>query len=100
MIIPGMIVAGLCTFLIRAFPYLALTKQEKLPKWLEVLTKTLPQAIMVLLVIYCLKDTQVGQVHALIGTAVSCLLVVTLHLWKRNTLISIVVPTIVYMLLT
>lgn len=100
MIIAGMVLAGVCTFLIRAFPYLALTKQEQLPKWLEVLTKTLPQAIMVLLVIYCLKDTQVGNTSSLFGTIVACLSVVVLHIWKRNTLISIVVPTILYMILT
>lgn len=100
MIIAGMIVAGACTFLIRAFPYLALTNQEQLPKWLEVLTKTLPQAIMVLLVIYCLKDTQVGHMQSLGGTIIACLSVVVLHVWKRNTLISIVVPTMIYMILT
>ena len=63
------------------------------------LGKMLPAAMMGLLVVYCLKDysfTDIGQILPA-GAAVLC--VVLLHLWRKNTILSIAAGTAVYMAL-
>ena len=69
------------------------------PKWIASLGGALPPAIMAALVVYCLKGVPFGSfadgAYQLIAGAV----VVLVHLWKRNTLLSIAVGTAAYMLL-
>ena len=86
-----------CTFFLRALPFLFLGKNKQIPSFIQYLGKTLPAAIMAVLVIYCLRnigtDTNgMKQVAAVIFTA-------CIHIWKKNTLLSIAVGTIGYMLL-
>ena len=59
----------------------------------------LPAAIIGMLVIYCLKDVDVlrspyGLPELMAGAAT-----VGIHVWKRNSLVSILSGTIVYMIL-
>ena len=83
------------TALLRFLPFIVFGNR-KTPKFLEYLGRVLPYAVMAMLVVYCLKDTNLTN---LIPQAVSVLLVVILHVWKRNTLLSIVSGTVCYMVL-
>ena len=92
-------VAAIVTLLLRALPFLVLGGKRQMPERLKKTADLLPPAIMGVLVIYCLKDymldINVTSYMALISVAA----VVALHLWKRNTLLSIAVGTVLYMLL-
>lgn len=59
----------------------------------------LPYAIMGMLVVYCLKDVDVTCRPFGIPEVMGCAVVALLHVWKRNTLLSIGVGTVCYMLL-
>ena len=59
----------------------------------------LPAAIIAVLVVYCLKALPDPSLPASPATLVSVAAVVVLHLWKRNTLLSIAGGAILYMLL-
>ena len=63
------------------------------------LSNALPCAIMGMLVVYCLKNVSVLTGRHGIPELISIVLVVGLHLWKRNMLLSIGGGTVCYMLL-
>lgn len=93
------LVIGLVTMVIRFIPFLIFGGKRKTPELISYLGTVLPYAIMGMLVVYCLKNISfLGGSHG-IPEIVACALVVVLHLWKRNTLISIVGGTVCYMFL-
>lgn len=92
-------VATLVTMLLRFIPFLVFGGGKETPEVITYLGKVLPYAIMAMLLVYCLKGTVVTAFPYGIPEAICCGVVVLLHLWKRNTLISIVGGTICYMLL-
>jgi len=59
----------------------------------------LPAVILLLLVIYSVKDTPVASAPWGLPEAVSLTVVVALHLWKRNALLCIAGGTALYMVL-
>ena len=54
---------------------------------------------MGMLVVYCLKDVTLAAAPFGIPEFLGCAVVALLHIWKRSTLLSIGVGTVVYMLL-
>ena len=63
------------------------------------LGKVLPPAIMAILVVYCVKSVNILSGTHGVPEIVASLIVIVLHLWKNNTLLSIGVGTVCYMLL-
>ena len=92
-------VIALVTAALRFLPFLAFGKGIKTPAIIEKLGGLLPYAIMGMLVVYCLKDTSFASVEGFLPALISCLTVAVLHIWRRNTLLSIIVGTVCYMLL-
>lgn len=86
------------TILLRAAPFLVFKK--KTPAYVLYLGRVLPAAIIGMLVIYCLKDTNLLSAPFGAPELIAGLLVVGLHAWKRNILLSILAGTGAYMLLT
>ena len=68
-------------------------------RFVKTLKVGLPAVILLLLVVYSLKDTAVTTLPWGLPEAISLAVVVTLHLWKRNALISIAGGTALYMVL-
>lgn len=93
------VVATLVTMSTRFLPFLIFGKGKKTPDLIVYLGKVLPCAIMGMLVIYCLKDVSFLCAPYGIPELIGCAVVAALHLWKRNTLLSIGVGTVFYMLL-
>lgn len=87
------VVAGV-TALIRFLPFVVFGGGRPTPKFVVYLAGVLPCAIMAMLVVYCLRGPTHGLPELLAGAAV-----VGLHLWKKNTLLSIAVGTALYMVL-
>lgn len=90
---------ALGTFLTRGLPFLLFPEGKEAPEFIHYLGGVLPYGMIGLLVIYCLKDIQwIDGTHGIPeGIAILCIIV--LHRWKNNTLLSIGVGTIVYMIL-
>lgn len=96
-IIAIVIMAGV-TFLLRSLPFLIFSK-GKTPPFIEFLGKYLPFAIIGMLVVYCLKDVRPLAYPYGLPELIAVLIVALLHIWKRNTLLSIVCGVVAYMLL-
>lgn len=92
-------VAAVVTVGLRFLPFLIYGENQKTPALIEHLGKVLPYAIMGMLVVFCLKDIQVTFSPYGIPEAIGCAVVALLHIWKRNTLLSIGTGTVCYMLL-
>ena len=93
------VVATLVTMATRFLPFLIFPGNKKTPDIVAYLGKVLPCAIMGMLVIYCLKDVSFLKAPYGIPEIIGCLVVAGLHIWRRNTLLSIGVGTVFYMLL-
>ena len=92
-------VVALVTALIRFLPFWIFGGGRKTPPVVEKLGRVLPYAVMGLLVVYCLKGVEFSTLSGFLPALIATLVVVVLHLWKRNTLVSIVCGTISYMLM-
>ena len=93
------VVAALVTVLTRFLPFWIFGGKRKTPEWILRLGTALPCAIMGMLVVYCLKDISFLSAPYGIPELLGCAAVVLLHVWKRNTLLSIGGGTLLYMLL-
>lgn len=94
-----MLVAALVTAGLRFAPFLIFRNASQTPKLVTDLGNVLPFAIMGMLVVYCLKDVSLTHSPFGIPEALGCIIVALLHIWKRNTLLSIGVGTVCYMLM-
>lgn len=93
------VVAALATAFTRALPFVVLGGKRKVPEVVVYLGKVLPCAIMSILVVYCLKGVTLFSGNHGLPEILAVALVVLLHLWKKNTLLSIGLGTGFYMLL-
>ena len=92
-------VVALVTIALRFLPFLIFSGRKTTPPFVAYLGRVLPYAIMGMLVVYCLRNTQLAAAPHGAPEIIATLAVALLHLWKRNTLISIVGGTALYMLL-
>ena len=93
------VVVALVTAGLRFLPFLIFGENRTTPPLITYLGQVLPYAIMGMLVVYCLKDTSFVSGSFGIPEILSCAVVALLHVWKRNTLLSIGAGTVCYMLL-
>ena len=92
-------VVALVTAGLRFLPFWIFRGDAEIPGWLSHLGKVLPHAIMGMLVVYCLKGITFTASPFGIPEFLGCAVVAALHVWKRNTLLSIGVGTVFYMVL-
>lgn len=92
-------VIALVTMALRFLPFLIFGENRKTPSLIAHLGQVLPFAIMGMLVVYCLKDVSLTAAPFGIPEAIGVATVALLHIWKRNTLLSIGAGTLCYMLL-
>lgn len=92
-------VITLVTLLTRALPFLAFGGKHRPPEAILSLGRTLPRAIMGMLVVYCLRQVSPAAYPYGIPELLCVALAAGLHVWRRNTLLSIAVSTAAYMLL-
>jgi branched-subunit amino acid transport protein AzlD len=90
-------VMAVVTMILRFLPFIVFNKNT--PAYISYLGKVLPAALIGMLVIYCLKDVSVLESPHGIPELIAALSVVVLQAWKRNSLISILSGTVIYMLL-
>ncbi|HSH57480.1 MAG TPA: AzlD domain-containing protein [Halomonas sp.] len=103
---PGLLifiaVCALATFATRVIPFVALARHADHPLILH-LGRYLPPTVMMILVIYALRDFRPlldGHLNAGANgwpMIIASLIVALLHLWRRNALLSIIGGTGAYM---
>ena len=93
------LVIVLGTMLTRFLPFLLFPAGKPTPKAIHHLGNVLPGAVFGLLVVYCLKNVSFLTGSHGVPEFLSIALVVVLHLWKRQMLLSIAGGTVCYMLL-
>ena len=93
----GMVIFG--TMLTRFLPFLLFPAGKPTPKYIQYLGKVLSAAVFGLLVIYSLKNVSIFVGSHGIPEFISIVVVIGLHLWKRQMLLSIAGGTVCYMLL-
>ncbi|MCR4709412.1 MAG: branched-chain amino acid transporter permease [Clostridiales bacterium] len=90
-------VMAIVTMLLRFLPFIIFRKNT--PEYISYLGQVLPAALIGMLVIYCLKDTSFMEAPHGLPELISAGIVVALQAWKRNSLLSILSGTVIYMLL-
>lgn len=93
------LVIVLGTMLTRFLPFLLFPAGKPTPKLVQELGRILPAAVFGLLIVYCLKNVSFLSGSHGLPELISIALVTALHLWKRQTLLSIAAGTVCYMLL-
>ena len=80
-------------------PVVIFGRSAQIPEFILYLGKVIPYTAMGLLIVYCLRDVSIlGGTHG-IPELIAMAVVVASYLWKRNTIVSVVLGTAVYMLL-
>ena len=96
------ITIGLCvigTMATRFLPFLVFKSDKPVPKYIDYLGKALPASIFGMLVVYCMKDVSIlGGSHGL-PEFIAIAVVIILHLWRKNMLLSVAGGTVCYMFL-
>ena len=87
------------TMATRFLPFLVFSGDKPAPKYIQYLGKALPAAIFGMLMVYCLKNVSILTGSHGIPELIAIAVVVSLHLWKRQMLLSIACGTVCYMLL-
>ncbi|HOK49305.1 MAG TPA: branched-chain amino acid transporter permease [Sedimentibacter sp.] len=87
------------TMITRFLPFILFPANKPTPKYIQYLGKALPPASLGLLVVYALKDVNVLQGSHGIPELIAVILVLAVHLWKRQMLLSIAIGTVCYMVL-
>ena len=91
-------VMALVTAMLRFLPFLVFRKRT--PAYIIYLGRVLPAALIGMLVVYCLKDVHIASAPHGLPELLAGAAVVLLQAWKRNSLLSILSGTVIYMLLT
>lgn len=91
----GMVILG--TVLTRFLPFLFFPAGKPTPKYIQYLGKILPSAVFSLLVVYCLKNVSIFTGSRGMPEFLSIAVVIVLHMWKRQMLLSIAGGTLCYM---
>ena len=87
------------TIVLRFLPFVIFGRKKEIPGYITYLSGLLPYAIMGKQLEYGLKNVSFfAGSHGIPEIAASAV-VVGLHVWKRNTLLSIAAGTVLYMFL-
>ena len=97
--IAAIAVMAIVTFLTRVLPFLLFDRGESPPKLVLYLGRVLPPAIIAMLIVYCLRGVSFAAPGGWVPQLLCVAVVVALHLWKHNNLLSIFGGTILYMVL-
>lgn len=94
-----MTVVAVMTWLTRGMPYLMFGGKRNLPKIISYLSRVFPAAIMIILLLYCLRNIKFTSFPYGLAELTSVALVMLVQLWKKNTFLSVTVGTACYMIL-
>ena len=94
-----MAVMGGAVLATRILPVLVFGRNEKIPEFILYLGKVIPYTAMGLLIVYCLRDVSVVHGSHGLPELIALAVVTASYLWKRNTIFSVIIGTVLYMFL-
>ena len=94
-----MAVMGGAVLATRILPVLVFGRSDKIPEFILYLGKVIPYTAMGLLIVYCLRDVSIVQGSHGIPELIAMAAVTASYLWKRNTIFSVIIGTVLYMFL-
>lgn len=98
-----LLVTGVTNYFLRAFPFLLFGTVQKPPAAITELGTLISPAAIAMLVVYCyfacFKGVAFAEKMFGISEWTAGIVVVALHLWKGNPLLSILAGTAVYMVM-
>ena len=86
-------------FFTRLCAFLCFPPGKPIPPVIQYLGKVLPPAVIGMLIIYCFKSVSVFRYPYGLPELIASVVVIVLHVWKRNNLLSIGAGTVLYMFL-
>lgn len=92
-------VAALATMITRFLPFIIFKGNGSSNSYINYLGKVLPYSAIGLLVVYCLRNVNFTSSPNGLPEAIAIITIIILHYWKENTLLSIGLGTVVYMVL-
>lgn len=95
--IAAIAIMAVVTFLTRALPFLLFDRGKEPPEIVLSLGRILPPAIIMMLIIYCLRNVSLTCGSHGIPELICVTLAAVLHWWKGNNLLSIFSATALYM---
>lgn len=93
------LVMGAVTLAARLLPMLIFGRGEKVPDVILYLGKVVPYAAMGLLIVHCLRNVSVSSGSHALPEAIALAAVEGTYIWKRNTILGVVLGTALYMTL-
>lgn len=93
------LIIAVATLIIRFLPFIIIRNSIAERRYIKFLGDMMPYSMIALLVIYCLKDVNLIKYPYGIPELISIAIIIVLHIFKRNVLISIGVGTVIYMFL-
>lgn len=93
----AMLVVG--TMATRFLVFILFPAGKETPSYVKFLGQALPAAAIGMLIVYCLKSVSIMTGSHGLPELISIVLVVILHLWKKQTLLSIAAGTVCYMVM-
>lgn len=93
------LIMGAVTIATRILPVLIFDRNDNVPDIIIYLGKVVPYTAMGFLIVYCLKDVSVLDDSHALPEVIALSVVAGTYLWKRNTIISVILGTAIYMLL-
>lgn len=90
------------TYILRAGPFMIWGGKRKVPDIVLWFGDVLPYAAMMMLVVYALKNTtlsEFGGVNGWMPALVATVVTSGTYVWKRNSFLSILIGTILFMVL-
>lgn len=97
-ILIGIAVSAVVTFALRALPFVIFGGKRQMSEMMVKLGKVLPATIMAVLIVYCMKGTVTAPVATGIPSLVGVLVTGGTYKWRHNTLLSILLGTVSYMI--
>lgn len=95
----SILIMAVVTAALRALPFLAFRGKKEVPAAITYIGNLLPYAVIAMLVVYCLRNISFTSAKSFVPELISIAVVVGLHLWRHNTILSVVAGTVCYMLL-
>ena len=87
------------TVITRFLPFWLFPESKGIPRVVAFLGQALPPAMMGLLLVYSLRNVSFASAGQWLPECIAIAVTAGLHLWRRNSLLSIAGGTITYMLL-
>ncbi len=93
------LVVALVTAFTRAVPFILFSGNKKMPSIVKYLSSVLPQAIMIILVVYSLRNMKLLTPPHGVPEIAAVAITVLSFIKKKNTILSMSLGTLLYMVL-